>query len=428
MTHSAKTPIIAGFMTLAVLVFGFGGWGAFASIMGAVIATGRVEVQDQRRIVQHPDGGVVDRVLVREGDAVMAGQVMLVLDGDRLRAELAMAEAQYYEILARSGRLEAERDGSAITFRPELTERAARDAPVAALMRGQEGLFTARAATLTGQRAQLGERITQVESQITGLDAQIAALERQSALIAQEVSDKRRLLDLGLVPSATVMALDREAARLDGERGSLIAAQAEARGRIVETRLEILALDSRRREDATKELRDLGLQELQLTEQRTVLREQIARLEVRAPVAGLVHGLQVAGPRAVLRAAETVAYVVPQDRPLIVAARVSPGDVDNVHPGQVATLRFTAFSSRTTPELTGRVTLVSADSFEDAETRQSYFRAEVTIDPEEMRKLGAAQVLPGMPVEVMLTTGARPAMTYLLKPVTDYFARAFRET
>ncbi|MFC3061403.1 HlyD family type I secretion periplasmic adaptor subunit [Paenirhodobacter populi] len=428
MTHSAKTPIIAGFMTLAVLVFGFGGWGAFASIMGAVIATGRVEVQDQRRIVQHPDGGVVDRVLVREGDAVTAGQVMLVLDGDRLRAELAMAEAQYYEILARSGRLEAERDGSAITFRPELTERAARDAPVAALMRGQEGLFTARAATLAGQRAQLGERITQIESQITGLDAQIAALERQSALIAQEVSDKRRLLDLGLVPSATVMALDREAARLDGERGSLIAAQAEARGRIVETRLEILALDSRRREDATKELRDLGLQELQLTEQRTVLREQISRLEVRAPVAGLVHGLQVAGPRAVLRAADTVAYVVPQDRPLIVAARVSPGDVDNVHPGQAATLRFTAFSSRTTPELTGRVTLVSADSFEDAETRQSYFRAEVTIDPEEMRKLGAAQVLPGMPVEVMLTTGARPAMTYLLKPVTDYFARAFRET
>ncbi|RWR04519.1 HlyD family type I secretion periplasmic adaptor subunit [Paenirhodobacter populi] len=428
MTHSAKTPIIAGLMTLAVLVFGFGGWGAFASIMGAVIATGRVEVQDQRRIVQHPDGGVVDRVLVREGDAVTAGQVMLVLDGDRLRAELAMAEAQYYEILARSGRLEAERDGSAITFRPELTERAARDAPVAALMRGQEGLFTARAATLAGQRAQLGERITQVESQITGLDAQIAALERQSALIAQEVSDKRRLLDLGLVPSATVMALDREAARLDGERGSLIAAQAEAHGRIVETRLEILALDSRRREDATKELRDLGLQELQLTEQRTVLREQISRLEVRAPVAGLVHGLQVAGPRAVLRAADTVAYVVPQDRPLIVAARVSPGDVDNVHPGQAATLRFTAFSSRTTPELTGRVTLVSADSFEDAETRQSYFRAEVTIDPEEMRKLGAAQVLPGMPVEVMLTTGARPAMTYLLKPVTDYFARAFRET
>ncbi|RWR26864.1 HlyD family type I secretion periplasmic adaptor subunit [Sinirhodobacter populi] len=428
MTHSAKTPIIAGLMTLAVLVFGFGGWGAFASIMGAVIATGRVEVQDQRRIVQHPDGGVVERVLVREGDAVTAGQVMLVLDGDRLRAELAMAEAQYYEILARSGRLEAERDGSAITFRSELTERAARDALVAALMRGQEGLFTARAATLAGQRAQLGERITQVESQITGLDAQIAALERQSALIAQEVSDKRRLLDLGLVPSATVMALDREAARLDGERGSLIAAQAEARGRIVETRLEILALDSRRREDATKELRDLGLQELQLTEQRTVLREQISRLEVRAPVAGLVHGLQVAGPRAVLRAADTVAYVVPQDRPLIVAARVSPGDVDNVHPGQAATLRFTAFSSRTTPELTGRVTLVSADSFEDAETRQSYFRAEVTIDPEEMRNLGAAQVLPGMPVEVMLTTGARPAMTYLLKPVTDYFARAFRET
>lgn len=428
MKHSAKTPILGGLAMLAVLVFGFGGWGAFASIMGAVVASGKVEVQDQRRIVQHPDGGVVERVLVREGDQLTAGQPILLLDGDKLRAELTMAEAQYYEILARSGRLEAERDGTAIAFRPELTERAAVVASVAALMRGQEGLFTARAATLAGQREQLQERIIQVESQITGLDAQIAALERQSALIAQEVSDKRRLLDLGLVPSSTVMALDREGARLDGERGSLIAAQAEARGKIVETRLEILSLDSQRREDATTELRDLGLQELQLAEQRAVLRDQISRLEVRAPVAGLVHGLQVAGPQAVLRAADTVAYIVPQDRPLIVAARVSPNDVDNVHSGQAATLRFTAFSSRTTPELTGRVTLVSADSFEDEESRQSYFRAEVTIDPEEMYKLGAVQVLPGMPVEVMLTTGARPAMTYLLKPVTDYFARAFRET
>ncbi|HEY0214254.1 MAG TPA: HlyD family type I secretion periplasmic adaptor subunit [Paenirhodobacter sp.] len=428
MKYGAKTPVLAGLAMLAVLVFGLGGWGAFASIMGAVVASGKVEVQNQRQIVQHPDGGVVEQVLVKEGDAVTQGQTLLLLDGDQLRAELAMAEAQYYEILARSGRLEAERDGTTITFRPELTARAAQDAPVAALMHGQEGLFTARAETLTGQREQLGERVTQIQAQIAGLDGQVVALERQSGLIAREVADKRTLLDRGLVQASTVMALDREAARLEGERGSLIASAAEARGRIVETRLEVLNLDSQRREDATTELRDLGLQEMQLFEKRAVLRDQISRLQVRAPVAGLVHGLQVAGPQAVLRAADTVAYIVPQDRPLIVVARVLPTDIDNVHPGQAAVLRFTAFSSRTTPELTGHVTLVSADSFEDSETGQSYFRAEVTIDADEMRRLGAVQVLPGMPVEVLLTTGARPAMTYLLKPVTDYFARAFRET
>lgn len=428
MTHSARVPLIAGFAMLAVLVLGLGGWAAFSAIAGAVVSSGRIEVQNQRQIIQHPDGGLVEALFVKEGDVVAAGAPLLRLDGTALRSELVMTEAQYYEILARSGRLEAERDGAAIVFRPELIEQGQRDGSVAALIRGQEGLFEARAKTLSGQREQLNERIAQIESQLIGHEAQVASLVRQADLIARELADKRSLLDRGLIPASTVMALDREAARLEGERGALLASMAEARGRIVETRLEILNLDAQRREEATGELRDLGVQELQLAEKRIALREQIDRLEIRAPVGGILYGLVVSGPHAVVRAAETVGYVVPQDRPLVVAVRVMPNDIDNVYPGQAAKLRFTAFSSRTTPEVAGHVTLVSADAFEDQQTGQSYFRTEVALDPGEVERLGAVQVLPGMQVEVMLSTGSRSALSYLLKPLTDYFARAFRET
>lgn len=429
MNRSARAPILAGMAMLLVLVAGLGGWGAFASIMGAVVTSGKVEVQSRRQIIQHADGGVVEQMLIKEGDVVTEGQPLLRLDGTKLRAELAMADAQYFEVLARSGRLEAERDGrTEISFRPDLLARAQGDAAVAALQEGQQGLFVARAATLAGQREQLAERVAQIESQLSGYAAQIAAFERQSALIAQELGDKRSLFERGLAQASAVMALDREAARLEGERGELVAATAEARGRIVETRLETLNLDAQRREEATSELRDLGVQEMQLAEKRAALVEQIARLEVRAPVGGGVYGLQVSGAHAVLRAADTVGHIVPRDQPLIIAARISPTDIDNVYPGQPAALRFTAFSSRTTPELTGHVTLVSADAFDDQQTGQSYFRAEIALDPGQIERLGEVQVIPGMPVEAMLSTGARPAISYLMKPVTDYFARAFRES
>lgn len=414
---------------IAILALGLGGWGAFAVIDGAVVSPGRIEVQNQRQIIQHLDGGVVADLLVREGDVVQAGQPILIFDGVSLRSELAMTEAQFYEVLARTGRLEAERDGlSAVNFGEELITRGAQDAAIAALMQGQLALFAARAKTLEGQREQLGERIAQIESLLGGFEEQIASLDRQQALIANEVRDKRSLLDRRLAQASSVNALDREAARLEGERGSLVARSAEARGRIIETRLEALNLGAQRREDAISELRDLGLQELQLTEKRIALAERISRLELRAPVGGVLYGLTVAGPQAVVRAAETLGYVVPQDRPLIVAARIAPKDINNVHPSQEARLRFTSFSSRATPEVLGQVSLVSADVFEDQSTRQSYFRAEVSIDPSELHKLGTAQLLPGMQVEVLLSTGGRPALSYLVKPITDYFVAAFRES
>lgn len=267
MTGSVTRPVIAGFAMLAVLVLGLGGWAAFSSIAGAVVASGRVEVQNQRQILQHLDGGMVEKLFVKEGDVVAAGQPILQIDGTALLSERAMTDAQYFEVLARSGRLEAERDGRQdLEFRPELRDRAAADASVAELMRGQVSLFAARAQTLSGQREQMNERIAQIESQLSGYAAQISSLERQEALIAREVADKRSLLERGLAQASTVMALDREAARLGGDRGALIAQMAEARGRIVETRLEILNLDAKRREDATTELRDLGVQALQLAE------------------------------------------------------------------------------------------------------------------------------------------------------------------
>lgn len=217
MTGSVTRPVIAGFAMLAVLVLGLGGWAAFSSIAGAVVASGRVEVQNQRQILQHLDGGMVEKLFVKEGDVVAAGQPILQIDGTALLSERAMTDAQYFEVLARSGRLEAERDGRQdLEFRPELRDRAAMDASVAELMRGQVSLFAARAQTLSGQREQMNERIAQIESQLSGYAAQISSLERQEALIAREVADKRSLLERGLAQASTVMALDREAARLGG--------------------------------------------------------------------------------------------------------------------------------------------------------------------------------------------------------------------
>lgn len=428
MTPSARTPILAGLLTLAWLVVGLGGWGALASISGAVLAPGRIEVLGHRQLIQHPDGGVIDVVLVKEGEIVARGQPILRLDGTRPRAELAMTDTQYFEILARIGRLEAERDGAPqIQFHPDLLARAARDGPVAAQVQGQRTLFSARTATLAGKRQQLAERILQIESQLSGLKAQILALEQQGALIAQELTSKRRLLDQGLAQAPAVMALEREAARLKGQGGELVAATAQARGRITETRLEILDLEAGRREAAVTELRDLGVQVLQLAERRGVLADQIARLTVTAPVAGVIYGLKAMGAQSVLRPADVIAQILPEDQPLIAAVNISPNDIDALHLGQIARLRLTAFSARTTPELRGEVTQVSADALEDTRTGQGYFRVEIALAKDPPALPGGGRLVPGMPVEAMVTTAPRPAISYLLKPVTDYLTRAFRE-
>ncbi|TKW67274.1 MAG: HlyD family type I secretion periplasmic adaptor subunit [Paracoccus denitrificans] len=426
---SPRRPIVMGLVAIAILFAGFGAWAFGTRIAGAVVAPGQIEVEQQRQVVQHPDGGVVEDILVREGASVTAGQVLIQLDGSLLRSELAIVEGQYFEILARRGRLEAERDEqSEITFPVALEQPATRNGMLTDMMAGQRSLFATRRDTLQQSLDQLTTQSQQVGAQIAGIDAQQAALEIQRELIAQELRDQRALLDKGLAQAPRVLALEREAASIDGRIGEMQASKAQAETRQTEISITLLQKKSERREQAETELRDLGYRELELAERRNSLIEQLSRLDITAPVAGVVYQMQVTTPRSVVRAAEPILFIVPQDRPLVIAARIATIHIDEIHPGQDVKLRFAAFNARTTPEIDGLLNRVSADAILDEATNTPFYKAEVTIPAEERAKLGELALIPGMPVEVYIQTGERSPAAYLLKPFTDYFARSFRES
>lgn len=426
---SARGPLVLGFVGLLALVGGFGTWGAMATLSGAVIASGQVEVDQNRQAVQHLDGGTVAEVLVREGDRVARDALLIRLDPGILTSELAIVEGQLFELMARRGRLEAERDGRPeIAFDPELVVLAATRPEVAAQMEGQVRLWDTRRDALMQETEQLRKRQGQIETQIEGIRAQSAALDEQLRLIGLELAGQQALLDRGLTRAPQVLELQREAARLDGLRGELTAAEGEAGGRITEIGIEILRLDIRLREEAQTSLRDIEARESELAETRRSLRDRIARLEVRAPVAGTVYGLQVFGPGAVLRPADPVLSLVPDGRPLIITARVPVVAIDEVMPGQETTVKFPAFDQRTMPDVLGTVTRLSADAFVDQTTQQSFYRAEITLSQDELAKLGAVTLLPGMPVEAFIRTRDRSPFAYLVQPLMIYFDRAFRES
>ncbi|MBL4919340.1 HlyD family type I secretion periplasmic adaptor subunit [Szabonella alba] len=424
----ARRALWIGWITLFLLIGGFGLWSVTMTISGAIVASGRIEVEQNRQVLQHPDGGVVSEILVSEGDSVEIGQVMIRLDGTLLMSELSIVEGQLSEVQARRARLEAEQDGMEEMVLPEaLLAQAATDPQVAEQVEGQLRLFSARAETLDRTLDQLERRKGQTLSQIEGIDAQSAALTTQIDLIARELADQQSLFDRGLAQASRVLGLEREAARLAGEAGDLLAGRAQAEGRITELDLQMLGLTAQRREQANTELRDIGSNELQLVQRQRSLAEQVARLDIRAPASGTVLGLQVTTPRSVIRPADPVAYVIPQDRPLIITVQVPPIHVDEVRMGQPVKLVFPAFSSRTTPELDGAVALVSADALTDNATGLTYYRAEISLSPEEAERLGHP-LLPGMPVDAFIQTQPRTPLAYLVKPFTDYFTHAFRES
>jgi len=426
---SVRGTLATGLVAIAVLLGGSTLWAMQSRIAGAVVASGQVEVEQQRQVVQHPDGGVVEEILVKDGQTVEAGQPLIRLDGNLLRTEHAIVEGQYFEILARRGRLEAERgDAETMRFPDELLAAAEGNADLQALIEGQRSLFETRRDTLRQSIEQLEKQSEQVRQQVEGIDAQIVALDRQRELIGEELEDQQSLLDRGLAQASRVLALRREAASLDGQLGELKASRAAAETRQTELDIQRLRLGAERREEAETELRDLGYRELELAERRRGLTEQINRLDIRAPAAGVIYNMQVTTPRSVIRPADPVLYVIPQDRPLVVSARLATINVDEVQVGQPVVLRFSAFSSRTTPEIDGMLGRVSADALMDEATQMPYYRAEVTIPADQLAKLGDLALIPGMPVEVFIQTGERSPMAYLLKPLADYFNRAFRES
>lgn len=426
---SVRRPVLLGLGATVVLVLGFGLWATQTRISGAIVAQGQIEVDRDRQVVQHPDGGVVSEILVTEGARVEAGQVLLRLDGSALQSDLTIVKGQLSELASRSARLTAERDGlQTLTFPADVLALAKTSSEVAAQLDGQSRLFAARNATLAEQRALLAQRIDQITAQSNGILAQSDALIRQLDLIEQELVSQQALLEKGLVPAGAVLALRREQARLEGQIGALQAELARTEGQRTETEIEISGLQTRRREEATTELRQIGPALLELDERRRALADRIARLEIRAPVAGIVLGLQIKTPQSVLRAADPVLYLIPQDRPLVISARLAPIQIDEVTLGQEAELVFPAFAARDTPHLMGRITRIAADALTDPRTGATYYSAELQLSEGERARLGDRALVPGMPVEVFLLTGRHTPLAYLVKPFTDYFSRAFRES
>ena len=425
---SALRPVLFGVLTIGVLVGGFGVWAVQSQITGAIIAFGRIEVDQNRQVVQHIDGGVVSEILVKEGDTVIEGQMLVRLDAEQLQSELAVVEGQLFEVLARRARFEAERDNAMVlVFDPLLLDSTNPVAP--GLMEGQQRLFDARIESEMQEKEQLARRREQIGNQIDGIDAQKVAIGTQLDLLTEELGNQQSLLDRGLAQASTVLALQRQEASLSGQSGELTASRAEAEGRQTELDIEILRIDSARREEANTSLRDLQFNEIELSERRRALIIRLERLDIRAPVSGIVYGMAVFTPRSVIRPAEPVLFLVPQDRPLVIVTQVQPNNIDSVFVGQAVAVRFSAFDQRQTPELFGTVVKVSADAFTDQGSQASYYRAAIQLNDGEMDRLpDNLHLIPGMPVEAFISTDARSPMAYLLKPLSDYFTKAFRES
>jgi HlyD family secretion protein len=429
LTWGLKKFQILGFVALGLLVFGFGAWGVTTRIAGAVVSSGIVAVEGNRQVIQHPNGGVIAAINARDGDEVEAGEILVELDGQTLRTELWIVEGQWYEILARKSRLSAERDGlDSIDFDPELLERAETSQGTVQLMTAQQQQFEARRHLLNEQTKQLVERQIQISNQNDGLVALRAATDQQIELISREIEGQEELLSQGLTQITRVLTPQRELASLRGTAGQVEASIAENKGKVAELEIERVRLQAEVSEQAISEMRDLEYREIELRERRRDLIEQISQLDLRAPVSGVVYGSTADTLRGVIRAAEPVMYIVPKDIPLIARTRIEPIHIDQIHLGQEAILRFSAFDSRSTPEIPGKITAISADVIEDETRGVRYFEADIELDSSVFELLGDEKpVVPGMPVEAFIKTGERSPLTYLLKPMTDYFNRAFRE-
>ncbi|MDT3685579.1 MAG: HlyD family type I secretion periplasmic adaptor subunit [Pseudorhodoplanes sp.] len=419
--------VIAGSVVVAVLTIGVGGWAATAGVSSALIAPGQIVVDSNVKKVQHPTGGIVGEVRVRDGDRVKAGDIVVRLDETVTRANLAVVTKGLNELTARKARLEAERDGAdAIRFPAELTNRA--QAPVvAAVMTSERKLFELRQTARTGQKAQLRQRILQLDEEISGLSAQRDAKAKEIALIDRELKGVRELFQKNLVQMNRLTQLEREATRLEGERGQFVAATAQAKGKISELELQIIQIDQELSSEVARELREVDGKIGEFVERKVTAEDQLKRIDIRAPQDGTVFQSTVHTVGGVIPAGDAIMLIVPAADNLTVEAKVNPQDIDQLKVGQNALLRFTSFNQRTTPEINGTVTRISADISTDQRTGLSYYTVRIGLPPQEVARLGDVKLVPGMPVEAFVQTGERTVLSYLMKPFYDQLTRAFRE-
>lgn len=425
--RSIRNYSIAAIVTIVLLVGGMGGWAATAMLSGAVVGMGTVVVDGSVKRIQHREGGIVGEILVRNGSRVAAGDVLIKLDDTITRANLAIITKQLDQLTARRFRLIAERDNLQEVATSSAQSSVFEGAPFPEYVVAEQALFTSRRDTLNSQKAQLRQRIDQIGQETTGLTVRLKAKEEELSWIGQELIRVRNLSDQQLIQFNRLAELERLRAQLDGERGQLIAEVARTETRVTETELQILQLDQDRRTEVVTELRDVDNKLAELAEQRVSADDQLKRIDILAPQSGLVHELAVHTIGGVISPGETIMQIVPVNDALVVDARIQPADIDQLHIGQKATLRFSAFNQRTTPEIFGEIKTVAADLVFNQQTGESWYTARISIPADELARLGSLPLLAGMPVEAFVQTGERTALSYLLKPLADQINRAMRE-
>jgi HlyD family secretion protein/epimerase transport system membrane fusion protein len=422
-----RRPLLAAILIILIFFGGFGTWAALAPLDSAAQAPGRVTVASNRKTVQHLEGGIVKELLVKEGDAVAEGQVLIQLDDTQARARLELLRGRYDKLLATEARLEAEQAFTAgIKFPASLTSRRNKS-QVAKILDAETALFEARRRSVEGRIQIFHKRIAQLNKEISGLEAQIAAEDAQLALIEDERASFEILFKKGIVGKARLLRLKREEAKLQGERGDHLSLIAKAGQQIGATELEIIDLKNNMLNQVISDLSNTQAELVDVSERLKAAEDIFLRTDIRAPQAGVVMGLNVHTETGVITPGQHLLDIVPEDDTLVIEAQVSPNDIDVVYAGLPSQVRLTAFKQRNTPMLAGELTRVSADSFTDERSGASYFLARVAIDAAELKKLDGRELYPGMGAEVMIKTGKRTTMDYILAPLTDSLRRAFRE-
>lgn len=424
---SLRRHIVLGAAIAALLLGGLGVWAATTGLSGAVIALGHIAVESNVKAVQHPSGGVVGAINVRNGDEVKAGDILLRLDDTVTRANLAVITKSLDELSARQARLTAEREGAeAILFPQDIMSRSFA-AHVARVLQGERKLFALRRAAYRAEIEQRRERIGQLTKEIAGLEAQLEAKERELGLVRDEIRSVKGLWEKKLVQRSRLLELERQEAQLLGGRGQLIAAIAESKGKISETEIAVIQIQQDWRSEVARELRDTEAQIAELEERRIAADQLLRQTDVRAPQDGRVHQLAIHTVGGVVAAGEPIMKIVPVADELAVEARIAPQDIDQVQPGQPVHLRLSAFNQQITPEIGGHVLTVSPDLVEDDRNGLSFYSVRITLDKGQLGSFNPESLKPGMPVEAFMLTADRTVISYLVKPLTDQIRRAFRE-
>lgn len=426
-TKAIRTYLLLSVATMGALVAGAGGWAATANLSAAVIGAGTIVVEGSAKKIQHREGGIVREILVQDGSSVNNGDVLVRLDDTIIRASLASVVKEMSQLEVRRIRLHAERDDTIEMDVPEAFSLRLADPEVAEYFGSEKALFNARRQLLDGQRSQLRQQIQQVSQERTGIQVRLSAKEEELIWISQELERVTSLSEQGLVQFTRLAELKRRKAQLDGERGQMISDNARSSMKVAEVEMQILQLDKDRRAEILKELLDVDSRLSKLAEQRVAAEDQLKRVDIKAPQAGIVHELAVHTIGGVVGAGETLMTIVPTNDTLVIQSRIKPTDIDQLHPGQDAALRFSAFNQRTTMEIDGKVEKISPDLSHNAQTGESWYTARITISKDQRARLGNLVLVAGMPVETFIQTGDRTALSYLIKPLADQVKRAMRE-